>query len=175
LSYTCLNRPMCRRRREGVRHQAGAAGEEGRCRRGKPAGARCFQPCIRAGAQAAASAHACGQLAVPEPNLQLHLHCPTAPLPRCRTRSTYHATHAAFFPTQVDDRLNGDGVGHPLGVNEPILGWVIGGVASLIWVLYFIAQRDFGDFGGWQPAAIALHCACLSCLLPTLLSPPNPV
>ena len=99
----------------------------------------------------------------------------TAPMPHCRTRSTYHATHAAFFPTQVDDRLNGDGVGHPLGVNEPILGWVIGGVASLIWVLYFIAQRDFGDFGGWQPAAIALHCACLSCLLPTLLSPPNPV
>lgn len=47
---------------------------------------------------------------------------------------------------QVDDRLNGDGVGYALGVSDPVLGWVIGGVASLIWILYFIAQKDFGDF-----------------------------
>jgi photosystem II PsbW protein len=46
----------------------------------------------------------------------------------------------------VDDRLNGDGVGYALGVSDPVLGWVIGGVASLIWILYFIAQKDFGDF-----------------------------
>jgi photosystem II PsbW protein len=46
----------------------------------------------------------------------------------------------------VDDRLNGDGVGYALGVSDPALGWAIGGVASLIWILYFIAQRDFGDF-----------------------------
>lgn len=47
---------------------------------------------------------------------------------------------------QVDDRLNGDGVGYALGVSDPALGWVIAGVASLIWVAYFIAQKDFGDF-----------------------------
>jgi hypothetical protein len=46
----------------------------------------------------------------------------------------------------VDDRLNGDGVGYPLGVSDPVLGWVIAGVASTIWILYFISQRDFGDF-----------------------------
>jgi hypothetical protein len=46
----------------------------------------------------------------------------------------------------VDDRLNGDGAGIALGVNEPILGWVIGGVATAIWIAYFIAQKDFGDF-----------------------------
>jgi hypothetical protein len=47
---------------------------------------------------------------------------------------------------QVDDRLNGDGVGFPLGVSDPALGWVIGGVATLIWIAYFIAQKDFGNF-----------------------------
>lgn len=47
---------------------------------------------------------------------------------------------------QVDDRLNGDGVGYPLGISDPALGWVFVGVASLVWILYFIAQKDFGDF-----------------------------
>lgn len=47
---------------------------------------------------------------------------------------------------QVDDRLNGDGVGLPLGINDPALAWVFVGVASLVWILYFIAQKDFGDF-----------------------------
>jgi len=46
----------------------------------------------------------------------------------------------------VDDRLNGDGVGYPLGISDPALGWVFVGVASLVWILYFIAQKDFGDF-----------------------------
>eukprot|EP00879_Flechtneria_rotunda_P000748 GHRR01000868.1.p1 GENE.GHRR01000868.1~~GHRR01000868.1.p1 ORF type:complete len:120 (+),score=27.83 GHRR01000868.1:139-498(+) len=46
----------------------------------------------------------------------------------------------------VDDRLNGDGVGLALGVNDPTLLWVIGGVATLIWILYYIGQRDLGDF-----------------------------
>lgn len=47
---------------------------------------------------------------------------------------------------QVDDRLNGDGVGYPLGISDPTLAWVFVGVAGLIWTLYFIAQKDFGDF-----------------------------
>lgn len=42
----------------------------------------------------------------------------------------------------VDDRLNGDGVGYALGVNEPILGWIIGGMATFIWIQYFLAQKD---------------------------------
>eukprot|EP00878_Enallax_costatus_P000048 GHUV01000059.1.p2 GENE.GHUV01000059.1~~GHUV01000059.1.p2 ORF type:complete len:118 (+),score=36.97 GHUV01000059.1:175-528(+) len=46
----------------------------------------------------------------------------------------------------VDDRLNGDGVGYALGISDPTLGWVIAGVASLIWIVYFIAQKDFGNF-----------------------------
>lgn len=46
----------------------------------------------------------------------------------------------------VDERLNGDGTGLPFGVNDPTLGWVIVGVAGLVWGLYFVGQRDFGDF-----------------------------
>jgi photosystem II PsbW protein len=38
------------------------------------------------------------------------------------------------------------GTGLPFGVNDPTLGWVIVGVAGLVWSLYFAAQRDFGDF-----------------------------
>ncbi|KIZ07373.1 Photosystem II reaction center W protein [Monoraphidium neglectum] len=46
----------------------------------------------------------------------------------------------------VDERLNGDGTGLPFGVNDPVLGWVIVGVAGLVWSLYFAAQKDFGNF-----------------------------
>jgi len=46
----------------------------------------------------------------------------------------------------VDDRLNGDGTGLPLGINDPTLGWVFVGVLGVIWALYFNAQKDFGDF-----------------------------
>jgi photosystem II PsbW protein len=49
-------------------------------------------------------------------------------------------------PPQVDERLNGDGTGLPFGVNDPVLGWVIVGVAGLVWSLYFAAQKDFGNF-----------------------------
>jgi len=46
----------------------------------------------------------------------------------------------------VDDRLNGDGTGLPLGINDPALGFIFVGVLGTIWALYFNAQKDFGDF-----------------------------
>jgi photosystem II PsbW protein len=46
----------------------------------------------------------------------------------------------------VDDRLNGDGTGKPLGINDPVLGFVIGGVFLTIWALWFNGQKDLGDF-----------------------------
>ena len=49
-------------------------------------------------------------------------------------------------PSQVDDRLNGDGTGLPLGINDPALGFIFVGVCGTIWALYFNAQKDFGDF-----------------------------
>lgn len=42
----------------------------------------------------------------------------------------------------VDDRLNGDGTGLPLGVNDPALGWVIFGVFATVWTIWFNAQKD---------------------------------
>lgn len=45
---------------------------------------------------------------------------------------------------QVDERMNGDGVGYALGVNQPILGWVIAGVFGLVWALYASSAKVFG-------------------------------
>eukprot|EP01025_Chloroclados_australasicus_P061389 TRINITY_DN80607_c0_g1_i1.p2 TRINITY_DN80607_c0_g1~~TRINITY_DN80607_c0_g1_i1.p2 ORF type:complete len:121 (+),score=19.31 TRINITY_DN80607_c0_g1_i1:94-456(+) len=44
----------------------------------------------------------------------------------------------------VDERLNGDGVGYSLGINDPVLFWAILGAFSLVWILYFISQPDLG-------------------------------
>eukprot|EP00877_Chromochloris_zofingiensis_P011580 jgi/Chrzof1/6676/Cz19g05110.t1_PSBW[v5.2] len=46
----------------------------------------------------------------------------------------------------VDDRLNGDGVGLALGVNDPVLAWQMAGVVLVLWALYYAAQKDFGNF-----------------------------
>jgi len=54
------------------------------------------------------------------------------------------ASNPAF--ALVDDRLNGDGTGLPLGINDPILGFIFVGVLGAVWALYFNAQKDFGDF-----------------------------
>lgn len=47
---------------------------------------------------------------------------------------------------QIDERLNGDGTGLPFGINDPALGWIILVVPFLVWILYYIGQKDFGDF-----------------------------
>ena len=43
---------------------------------------------------------------------------------------------------QVDERLNGDGTGKALGINDSILGWVILGMFTLVWTQYYAAQKD---------------------------------
>merc|ERR1712178_79432 len=50
----------------------------------------------------------------------------------------------------VDDRLNGDGVGLPLGINEPVLGWVLLGMFTFIWSQYYSTfdGDDQGDDSG---------------------------
>jgi photosystem II PsbW protein len=42
----------------------------------------------------------------------------------------------------VDDRLNGDGAGIPLGVNDPILGAHMLATFGTIWALYWLAQKN---------------------------------
>mmetsp|Transcript_31174 Transcript_31174/g.69333 ORF Transcript_31174/g.69333 Transcript_31174/m.69333 type:complete len:117 (+) Transcript_31174:75-425(+) len=54
------------------------------------------------------------------------------------------AAHPAF--ALVDDRLNGDGTGLPLGINDGALSWALFGVATVTWAVWFISQRELGDF-----------------------------
>merc|ERR1711939_951804 len=44
----------------------------------------------------------------------------------------------------VDDRLAGEGTGKALGINDPILGWVIFGVFATVWAVYYTATKDLG-------------------------------
>merc|ERR1719446_677715 len=44
----------------------------------------------------------------------------------------------------VDDRLAGEGTGKILGINDPILGWVIIGVFTIVWSAYYTATKDLG-------------------------------
>lgn len=48
----------------------------------------------------------------------------------------------------VDDRLNGDGTGLPVGVNDPALTTAILGAFFLVWVLWYNSQKDLGDDAG---------------------------
>jgi len=48
----------------------------------------------------------------------------------------------------VDNRMNGDGVRLVLGVNEPILGWVLVGVFGTIWALYSQSTKELGGDKG---------------------------
>jgi photosystem II PsbW protein len=67
-----------------------------------------------------------------------------APLRRVQTPP--NRLQPAPGPLQVDDRLNGDGTGKPFGVNDPVLGWVIVGVSSGMWALWYNGQKDLGAF-----------------------------
>merc|ERR1719262_83210 len=47
----------------------------------------------------------------------------------------------------VDDRLAGEGTGKILGINDPILGWIIIGVFTIVWAAYYTATKDLGCEG----------------------------
>jgi hypothetical protein len=60
----------------------------------------------------------------------------------------------------VDDRLNGDGAGIALGVNDPVLGAHLLGVFTAIWALYYIANSSDGFLQArWRPARISARAA----------------
>ncbi len=54
--------------------------------------------------------------------------------------------HEGLF-SQVDERLNGDGTGKPLGVNDEQQVFAMLGVFTLIWSLWYTSSKDLGDFG----------------------------
>merc|ERR1719356_1050867 len=47
----------------------------------------------------------------------------------------------------VDDRLGGEGTGKILGVNDPVLGWVIIGVFGTVWALYAVSTKTMPIVG----------------------------
>merc|ERR550514_1007605 len=58
---------------------------------------------------------------------------------------SFLVAHPAF--ALVDDRLAGEGTGKALGINDPILGWVIIGVFATVWAVYFTATKELGGQG----------------------------
>merc|ERR1712039_764390 len=44
----------------------------------------------------------------------------------------------------VDERLAGEGTGQALGINNPILGWVLVSVFTAVWGVYYISTKDLG-------------------------------
>lgn len=59
--------------------------------------------------------------------------------------------------SQVDQRMNGDGVGLPLGINDGALGWVVLGVFTFIWTLYYTSSlTEFGEEGPGDDSGLGL-------------------
>lgn len=46
---------------------------------------------------------------------------------------------------EVGSRMNGDGVGLILGVNDPVLGWVLLSVFGLVWSLYATSVKKISN------------------------------
>merc|ERR1719409_1377721 len=58
------------------------------------------------------------------------------------------AAAAAPALALVDDRMNGDGVALPLGINDPALAIALASVATFVWSQYYLSQRDLGGDKG---------------------------
>lgn len=54
------------------------------------------------------------------------------------------------FPPQVDERLNGDGTGLILGINDEILGFILLTIPALVFSQFFYAQKDEGIAAGGE-------------------------
>jgi len=53
-------------------------------------------------------------------------------------------------PPQVDERLNGDGTGLILGINDEILGFILLTIPALVFSQFFYAQKDEGIAAGGE-------------------------
>ncbi|GMH37124.1 hypothetical protein BSKO_04997 [Bryopsis sp. KO-2023] len=53
------------------------------------------------------------------------------------------ASHPAFAAV-VEERLNGDGTGRALGINDSALGLALVGTFTLVWALYYNSQKELG-------------------------------
>jgi hypothetical protein len=51
-------------------------------------------------------------------------------------------------PPQVDERLNGDGTGLILGINDEILGFILLTIPAVVFSQFFYAQKEEGIAAG---------------------------
>lgn len=54
--------------------------------------------------------------------------------------------HDSFSRAQVDERMNGDGTGRPLGINNGAVGLAMLIVFTVVWSQWYGSQRDLGEF-----------------------------
>ena len=58
--------------------------------------------------------------------------------------------HPPLVPLQVDERLNGDGTGLILGINDEILGFILLTIPAVVFSQFFYAQKDEGIAAGGE-------------------------
>merc|ERR1712216_1102974 len=68
-----------------------------------------------------------------------------APEKKAAVASAVTALTASPAFALVDERLNGDGVGYPLGISDPTFFWVIAGVFTLVWALFYTSSVGGGE------------------------------
>jgi photosystem II PsbW protein len=59
-------------------------------------------------------------------------------------------TTLPFRFIQVDERLNGDGTGLILGINDELLGFILLTIPAVIFSQFFYAQKDEGIAAGGE-------------------------
>jgi len=73
--------------------------------------------------------------------------CEPRDLTKVALKTAVTSTLTATLPAMaiVDDRLNGDGTGLPLGINDGALGIVLATIPLAIFSLYFFAGQQDGE------------------------------
>lgn len=81
------------------------------------------------------------------------MHLPEKRTQRESCKKPSRKVHAPDHPSlsiQVDERLNGDGTGLILGINDELLGFILLTIPAVIFSQFFYAQKDEGIAAGGE-------------------------
>ena len=85
------------------------------------------------------------------------MHLPEKRTSRESCKKPSRKVHAPDLPSlsiarsiQVDERLNGDGTGLILGINDELLGFILLTIPAVIFSQFFYAQKDEGIAAGGE-------------------------
>ena len=67
-----------------------------------------------------------------------------------QSRKVHAPDHPSLSIAQVDERLNGDGTGLILGINDELLGFILLTIPAVIFSQFFYAQKDEGIAAGGE-------------------------